>query len=77
MDYAPRHIKERTALHTAVRLSRAMPMTAVGTIFKSPQQTPEVERLVRDEAVRLSFTLAVLERRAVSRAWRRRLLDTR
>ena len=60
LAYASKHIAERAAVPKAVRILAALPVTAVGKIFKPSLQLREVEGVVRDEAAALGVSLAEL-----------------
>lgn len=58
LDYAATHITERAAIPKAVHIVPALPLTAVGKIFKPTLQMAEVASVVRAEAAALGVTLS-------------------
>ncbi len=52
LDFAARTIPERAAVPKRIRISAALPMTAVGKLFKPALQQLEVEETVREPAKR-------------------------
>jgi fatty-acyl-CoA synthase/long-chain acyl-CoA synthetase len=58
LDYAATHITERAAIPKAVHIVPALPLTAVGKIFKPTLQMAEVAMVVRAEATALGVALS-------------------
>lgn len=65
LKYLADNISERPALPRAVHVLDALPVTAVGKLFKPELVRQQVEWVVRDEAVASGVTLAGLEVRAM------------
>lgn len=61
LAHATAHIAERAAVPKAVMILPALPVTAVGKIFKPTLSMREVEATVRSEAARAGITLTTLE----------------
>jgi fatty-acyl-CoA synthase len=61
LDFATAHIPERAAMPKRIRLLPALPVTAVGKIFKPALQLIETEAVVRTEAKRVGATITELE----------------
>ena len=61
LAYAQRHISERAAVPKAVMIVDALPLTAVGKLFKPTLNMREIEATVRAEAQSLGITLGYLE----------------
>ncbi len=59
--YAAQHISERAAVPKALHILPALPVTAVGKIFKPALSMLEIESVVREEAGRLGITLIELK----------------
>jgi fatty-acyl-CoA synthase/long-chain acyl-CoA synthetase len=60
LDYAAKHITERAAVPKAVCIIEALPLTAVGKIFKPALALREVELVVRQEAAANAVELVEL-----------------
>ncbi|WP_223502696.1 acyl-CoA synthetase [Pseudomonas sp. BF-R-24] len=61
LNYLSDNISERPALPKAVRVVEALPVTAVGKLFKPELVRREIEWVVRDEAIASGVTLATLD----------------
>ncbi len=59
-DYAARHISERAAVPKALHILPALPVTAVGKIFKPALNMLEIESVVREEAAHAGAVLSEL-----------------
>jgi fatty-acyl-CoA synthase len=57
LDFAARTIPERAAVPKRIRISAALPMTAVGKIFTPALQQLEVEETVCEQAKRVGATI--------------------
>jgi fatty-acyl-CoA synthase/long-chain acyl-CoA synthetase len=60
MAFATSHISERAAIPKAIHILEALPVTAVGKIFKPMLNMREVDSVVREEATTLGLTLTEL-----------------
>ncbi|PTT97870.1 acyl-CoA synthetase, partial [Pseudomonas sp. HMWF031] len=60
-EYAQRHISERAAVPKRIEILEALPLTAVGKIFKPALQQREVARTVRQEVERMCLKDVVVE----------------
>ncbi len=61
LAHATAHISERAAIPKAVMILPALPVTAVGKIFKPTLSMREVENTVRAEAGQLGITLTTID----------------
>ena len=61
MAYAAQHISERAAVPKALHILPALPVTAVGKIFKPALNIREIESVVREEAAQAGITLSELQ----------------
>ncbi|MDP3896591.1 MAG: acyl-CoA synthetase, partial [Mesorhizobium sp.] len=61
LDFAASTIPERAAVPKRIRISAALPMTAVGKIFKPALQQFEIEAVVLAEAERVGVTIRELK----------------
>ncbi len=61
LDFAASTIPERAAVPKRIRTSAALPMTAVGKIFKPALQQLEIETVVRTEAQRVGVHIRELK----------------
>jgi len=61
LTYAAQHISERAAVPKALHILPALPVTAVGKIFKPALNMLEIESVVREEAARVGTTLGELQ----------------
>ncbi|SIO72987.1 fatty-acyl-CoA synthase/long-chain acyl-CoA synthetase [Burkholderia sp. GAS332] len=61
LAYAAAHIGERAAVPKRVHILQALPLTAVGKIFKPALHRLEIESVVRDEAAQCGAVLERLE----------------
>lgn len=61
LDFLTAQIQERAAQPKHVRLIEAMPVTAVGKIFKPALQIREIEGIVRMESQKLGMNLETLD----------------
>ena len=60
LAYASQHISERAAVPKALTILPALPVTAVGKIFKPALSLREIESVVREEAAQVGATLTQL-----------------
>lgn len=61
LAYAAHHISERAAVPKALHILPALPVTAVGKIFKPALNMLEIESVVREEAARVGAILRELK----------------
>ncbi|MCP1444779.1 fatty-acyl-CoA synthase [Pseudomonas sp. GGS8] len=59
--FAHRHISERAAVPKRIEILEALPLTAVGKIFKPALQQQEIARVVQQEAGRLGLSDVAVE----------------
>ena len=60
LEFAARLIPERAAVPKRIRISSALPMTAVGRIFKPALYALEVEAAIRSEADKIGVTIEAI-----------------
>ena len=60
LEFAARLIPERAAVPKRIRISSALPMTAVGKIFKPALYALEVEAAIRSEADKIGVTIEAI-----------------
>ena len=61
LEFAARHIPERSAVPKHVRVVRALPLTSVGKIFKPALQQREAESVIRSEADAVGAVIVNIE----------------